>query len=149
MQIQTTVSNQLTEVRMAIINRSISNECWRGLKCKLLPPLCRTAWGFIFFKARNKITMCMYSVTQLWLTLCDPLDCSPLGSSVHEIFSGKNTGAGCHFLLQGDFSNPGIEPMSPASPVLQADSLPLSHQGSLIHHMTQQPHYWAYSIRKP
>ena len=26
--------------------------------------------------------------------------------------------------------NPGIEPMSPASPALQADSLPLSHRGS-------------------
>ena len=32
--------------------------------------------------------------------LCDPLDCSPPGPSVHEIFSGKNTGVGCHFLLQ-------------------------------------------------
>ena len=110
MQIQTTVNDQLTEVRMAIINRSISNECWRGLKCKLLPPLCRTAWRFIFLKARNKITMCVYSVTQLWLTLCDPLDCSPSGSSVHEIFSGKNTGAGCHFLLQGIFPTQELNP---------------------------------------
>ena len=37
-------------------------------------------------------------------TLCDPMDCSPPGSSVHGIFfSGKNTGVGCHFLLQGIF----------------------------------------------
>ena len=37
----------------------------------------------------------------LCLTLCDPLDCSPPGFSVHGIYSpGKNTGAGCHFLLQ-------------------------------------------------
>ena len=28
----------------------------------------------------------------------------------------------------GDFPNPGIEPTSPESPALQADSLPLSHQ---------------------
>ena len=42
-------------------------------------------------------------------------------------FPGNNTGAFCHFLLQGIFSiHPGINPMSPA---LQADSLPLSHQG--------------------
>ena len=33
---------------------------------------------------------------------------------------GKNTGVGCHFLLQGIFSTPGIEPKSPA---FQADSL--------------------------
>ena len=25
------------------------------------------------------------SVAQLWLTLCDPMDCSPPGSSVHGI----------------------------------------------------------------
>ena len=50
-------------------------------------------------------------------------------------FSGKNTGVGCHALLQGDLPNPGIEPTSPVAPALQADSLLLSHQGSpnLIH----------------
>ena len=51
-------------------------------------------------------------VTQLYLTLCDPMDCSPLGSSVHEDFPGKITGVGCHALLQGIFptwgSNPGL-----------------------------------------
>ena len=31
---------------------------------------------------------------------------------------GKNTGVGCHFLLQGNLPNPGIEPTSHA---LQAD----------------------------
>ena len=35
-------------------------------------------------------------------------------------FSKPNTEVGCHFLLQGIFSNPGNEPGSPA---LQADSL--------------------------
>ena len=42
-----------------------------------------------------------YSVTKLCPTLCNPKDCSPLGSSVHGIFPGKNTGVGWHFLLQG------------------------------------------------
>ena len=28
-------------------------------------------------------------------------------------FPGKNTGLGCHFLLQGNLLDPGIEPMSP------------------------------------
>ena len=31
----------------------------------------------------------------------------------------------------GDFPDPGIEPVSPAAPVLQADSLLLNHWGSL------------------
>ena len=40
---------------------------------------------------------------------------------------GKNTGVGkCHSLLQGDFSEPGIEPRSPA---LQADPLPAEPLG--------------------
>ena len=34
---------------------------------------------------------------------CDPIGCSPPGSSVHGILRGKNTGVGCHFLLQGIF----------------------------------------------
>ena len=33
-------------------------------------------------------------------------------------FPGKNTGAGCHFLLQGNVPNPGIGPASPVSPAL-------------------------------
>ena len=41
------------------------------------------------------------SLSHVWL--CDPMDCSPPGSSVHGIFLGKNTGMGCHFLLQGIF----------------------------------------------
>ena len=42
--------------------------------------------------------------------------------------SGKNTGVGCHFLLQGIF--PTQESNLGVSPALQADSLPLSCQGS-------------------
>ena len=34
---------------------------------------------------------------------------------------GKNTGVGCHFLLQGNLPDPGIEPVSPP---LQVNSLP-------------------------
>ena len=41
-----------------------------------------------------------------------PMDCSPSGSSVHRDSPGKNTGVGCHALLQGIFptqgSNPGL-----------------------------------------
>ena len=33
----------------------------------------------------------------------------------------------------GDLPDPGIEPASPMSPVLQVDSLPLSHQGNSKH----------------
>ena len=33
-------------------------------------------------------------------TLCDPMDCSLPGSSVHGIFHGKSIGVGCHCLLR-------------------------------------------------
>ena len=42
-------------------------------------------------------------VTQLYLTLCNPMDCNPPGTSVHGDSPGKNTGVGCHALLQGIF----------------------------------------------
>ena len=51
---------------------------------------------------------------QSCLTLCDPMDCSQPGSAVHGDSLGKNTGVGCHFLLQGDLPDPGIKPASPA-----------------------------------
>ena len=51
-------------------------------------------------------------VTQLCPTLCDPMDCSPLGSSIHGNSLGKNTGVGCYFLLQGIFPTQGSNPGS-------------------------------------
>ena len=59
------------------------------------------------------------------------MDCSPPGSSVGGIFPGKNTGVGCHFLLQGIFPTQGLNPHLLCLLHWQADSLPLSHQGSL------------------
>ena len=44
---------------------------------------------------------------QSYLTLCGPTDCSLSGSSVWN-FSGKNTGVGCCFFLQGIFPTQGI-----------------------------------------
>ena len=44
------------------------------------------------------------------LTLCNPMDCSPPGSSVHRDSPGKNTGMGCHALLQGISPAQGLNP---------------------------------------
>ena len=60
--------------------------------------------------------MCVHA--QSCPTLCDPMDC------MEELprllcqwdFPGKNTGVGCHFLLQGIFPTQGIELASPALP---------------------------------
>ena len=44
---------------------------------------------------------------QSCLTRGDPMDYSPPGSSVHGDSLGKNTGVGCHALLQGIFLTQG------------------------------------------
>ena len=49
-------------------------------------------------------------VIQLCLTLWDPLDCSPPGSSVHGDSPSKNIGVGCHSLLQRIFPTQGLNP---------------------------------------
>ena len=46
-------------------------------------------------------------------------------------FSRQEGWSGLPFPLPEVLPNPGIEPKSPAIPTMQADSLPLSHQGSL------------------
>ena len=61
-------------------------------------------------------------------TLCDPMDCSPPGFSVHGTFQARilewNT-----FPSTGDLPDPGIEPVSLSLLHWQVDSLPLSHLG--------------------
>ena len=49
-------------------------------------------------------------VAQSCPTLCDPMDCSPQGSSIHGASPGKNPGVGCHVLLQGLFPTQGSNP---------------------------------------
>ena len=49
--------------------------------------------------------MCLF--THLCPTLCDPMGCSLPVSSVHGNSPGKNTGAGCHALLQRIFPTQG------------------------------------------
>ena len=63
--------------------------------------------------------MKLIAVTQWCLTLCDPIDCSPLGSSVYGI-SRQEYRSGLPFPTPGDLPDPGIESRSPA---LQADTL--------------------------
>ena len=45
---------------------------------------------------------------QSCLTPCDPMDCSPPGSSVHGILQARNTGVGSRALLQGIFPTRGL-----------------------------------------
>ena len=74
---------------------------------------------------------------QLCPTLCDPTDCSPPGSSVPGDSSGKNTGMGCHTLLQGIFLTQGSNPCLLYFLHWQVGSLPLVPPGK-----PDKPYIW-------
>ena len=65
-------------------------------------------------------------VAQSCPTLCDSMDCSPPGSSIHGILR-QEYWSGLPFPSPGDLPNPGIEPRSPT---LQADNLPSEPPGN-------------------
>ena len=60
----------------------------------------------------------VYLVTQLCPTVCGPMDCSPLGSSLSMGFSRQEYRSGFPFPTPGDLPDPGIKPLSLASPAL-------------------------------
>ena len=69
--------------------------------------------------------MCVCIVAQLCPTLCNPLDCSLPGSSVHGDSPGENTGMDCLVLLQGIFPT-------------QALNSELQHCRQIIYHLSHK-----------
>ena len=80
-------------------------------------------------------------LAQSCLALCHPVG-SPPGSSVHGFLQArKNTGVGCHALLQGIFLTQQLNPNLPnCRPILYH----LSHQGSLLYSYLNKP--WASQV---
>ena len=68
---------------------------------------------------------CCCSAVTSCPNLCNPMDCNPPASLCAWDFSAKNTGVGCHFLLQGIFPDQNLCLLH-----WQLDSLPLRHQGN-------------------
>ena len=92
---------------------------WEGVRFK------------VYFEGRaNSIcwlaSLCAWLVSHHVQLLCDPMDYSPPGSSVHGISQARIL-EWVDISFSGVFPNPGIILVSPA---LQADSLPLGHLGS-------------------
>ena len=78
-------------------------------------------------KLKVTITVCM-SAKSLFSALCNPIDCSPPGSSFHGPLD-KNIGRGCHALLQGIFPTQGSNSCLLWLLQGQAGSLPLAPSG--------------------
>ena len=94
--------------------------CWG--ECKLVQLLWKNSMEFPQ-KIRNRTAVCL--VAQLCLTLYDPMDCNPPGSSVHGDSPGKNTGVGGDALLQGIFPT-------------QRSNLGLPHCRWMLYHLRHQ-----------
>ena len=64
----------------------------------------KTEYFIFFFLLSSNFRFCLAAAAakslQLYPTLCDPRDGSPPGSAVPGILQARNTGVGCHFLLQ-------------------------------------------------
>ena len=73
-----------------------------------------------------------------------PTDCSPPGSLVHGASPGKNTGVGCHALLQGIFPTQGP---NPGLPHCRWILYHLRHQGIPTYAIASlKPRYLAYFL---
>ena len=85
---------------------------------------------------------CCCLVTESCPALLQPHGLQPTSLLCPWDFLGKNTGTGCHFLLQGIFWT---QVLNPWLLHWQVDSLPLSHQGSPIYtdmHTHNLESYW-------
>ena len=69
-------------------------------------------------------------VTQSCPTLCNPMDCVAHQAPLSMGFFRQEYWSGLPYPPPGDLPDPGIEPACFVAPALQADSFPLSHQGS-------------------
>ena len=100
---------------------AITGKLWK----KQLTPSQSTEWNMLNTRCLEYHLINTRVVTQLCQTLCDSMDSSLWGSSVHG-FSRQEYWNGLPFSSPGDLPDPGIEPRSPA---LQAAALPSKPPG--------------------
>ena len=84
---------------------------------------------FTFVMHRYSPVHVRVNLLQSYLTVYNPVDCRPPGSSVHGDSPGKNSGVGCPALLQGIFPTQGLNPRLLCLWHWQTGSLPLAPSG--------------------
>ena len=90
-----------THTGTSIHTHHFYNVCFLKMKLLICIYPTRIFIHVVSFGDSFKFNSHKYIVTQSCLTLCDPMDCSLPGSSVHGIL--QPSGVGCHFLHQGIF----------------------------------------------
>ena len=120
---------------------------WKEPKCSSTGEWMKTRWYISLFSysvtsdslqphgLQHTRLSCIYNgilsgsvVAQSCLTLCDPMDCSPSGSSVHGILQARILEWVAISFSRGSFQ-PRDWTWVSASPALQADSLPAEPSG--------------------
>ena len=96
------------------------DKIWYQWKCPSMGEWIKKMWCVCIYI--DMYVLCL--VAQSCLTLCDPVDCGLLGSSLHEISQARIL----PFPSPGDLPNAEIKPRSPA---LQVDSLPSERPGNI------------------
>ena len=102
-----------------------------GIKpASLLSPTLQADSSLLSHQGRPASDKCavLCLVAQSNLTLCDPMDCSPLGFSVYGDTPSKNTEVGRHAFLQGIFPTQGL---NPGLPHCRRMLYHISHQGKV------------------
>ena len=92
--------------------------CQGSVVFTLVRPLIDSYRGHPALLRVCRFKRCVSSIAQLCQTLCDPMSCSPPGSSVHGIFPRQEYWSGLPLPPPGDPLHSGIEPVSLASPAL-------------------------------
>ena len=95
---------------------------------------------YILYIVSHIYTAAAAKSLQSCLTLCDPIDGSPRGSPHPWDSPGKNTGVGCHFLLQCMKVKSKSE-VTQSCPTL-SDPMDYSLPGSFIHGFSRHE-YWS------
>ena len=127
----------------------------RPTSCQTLLPSCSPlctphgpCFTFPLIPTSSNSCVCVLSL-QSCPTLCDPMGCSPPGLSVQWDSPSKNTGVGCHALLQGIFPTQGSNPCILYLLHWKAASLALAPRGkpsSNSQHTLTVYLPWSYSL---
>ena len=113
------------------VHGDLQAKYWSVLPCPLSQP---RDWTQVSHLAGRFFTIWATSeseseVAQSCPTLCNSVDCSLPGSTIHGIF---HTGVGCHFLLQEIFPTQGLNPGLPHCRHSSIEVITIYHKISLV-----------------
>ena len=104
-------------------------------------------WLYFLLNITHTHNWIHYVPSQSWPTLCNPMDCSPPGSSIH----GTSNWSGLPYPSPGDLSEPEIKLTSPVSPALAGrffTTAPPGNPGSYIVRGCLPLKIWKRDIRR-